>query len=94
MKVSWSRRAQRDPRRIKSYIGKRNPDAASDVSSRINGAADRLEQFPLIGPEVEGTALRLLQVPGLTYALAYRVGLNAIEILSVFDQRRNPEEKN
>lgn len=93
MKIVWSRRAQRDLRRIQSYIGKSNPRAASDVSSRIERAVHRLAQFPLSGPEIEGTALRLLQVAGLTYALPYRVGAYVVEILSVFDQRRDPEDK-
>ena len=93
MKVVWSRRAQRDLWRIQSYIGKNNPHAAGDVSSRIKRAADRLEQFPLSGPEMEGTELRLLQVASLTYALIYRVGGGIIEIITVFDQRRDPEEK-
>lgn len=93
MKIVWLRRAQRDLRRIQSFIGKSNPRAANDVSSRIARAADRLEQFPLSGPEMEGTGLRLLQATGLTYALLYRAGNDLVEILSVFDQRRDPEEK-
>ena len=42
---------------------------------------------------MEGTELRLLQVASLTYALIYRVGSDIIEIITVFDQRRDPEEK-
>ena len=92
MKVVWSYRAQREFRMIKAYIAKRDQIAAADTQADIRSATRRLEQFPHSGPPTKTSGIRLLQVTGTVHAIPYRLGSDRIEILSVFDQRRDPEE--
>ncbi len=92
MTVHWSPRAKRELNRIRRWIAKQNPSAAERVVSQILHSIRRLEQFPNIGQATDRGSMRLLQVTGLSYALSYRVTGEEIEILAVFDQRRNPEE--
>lgn len=92
MKIRWSPRAQRELRQVRNYIAQYNPSAAERVVSRILSATQRAERFPYIGEASEEVDIRLLRVKGLPYALPYRVRGDVIEILAVFDQRRDPED--
>jgi plasmid stabilization system protein ParE len=92
MKIIWSPRARRDLRRISAYLNRRNPKAGREIVSLVRKAADMLGEFPQAGPESRHPGIRLLQVPTTTYALPYRQRANQLEILSVFDQRRDPED--
>lgn len=92
MRLLWSRRAQRQLTRIQAWIGRSNSSAAERVVAKIVATARRLEQFPGLGHPSEQDDIRLLQAAGLTYVLPYRVAGDDIEILAVFDQRRDPED--
>lgn len=94
MRLRWKKRPLNDFFAIKAYIAKHNPGAADRVGAEIQAAAIRLKQFPRLGHPGERIGVLELQVPGRPYTLPYRVTGELIEILSVFDQRRNPEEKN
>ncbi len=63
------------------------------MGTAIQNAAKRLKQFPRLGHPGERVGVFELQVPGTHYVLPYRMVGEVIEILSVFDQRRNPEDK-
>jgi plasmid stabilization system protein ParE len=52
----------------------------------------RLKQFPNLGHVGEWIGVRELQVPGRHNVLPYRLNGEIIEILAVFDQRRDPED--
>lgn len=92
MRVHWSPRAKRELSRIKRWIAKQNHPAAERVVGQILHSTRRLQQYPNIGKATDRGSLRLLQVTGQFYALSYRVTGEDIEMLAVFDQRRNPEE--
>lgn len=93
MRLRWKKRALNDFFAIKAYIAKNNPEAADRVGTEIQAAAIRLKQFPQLSHPGERIGILELQVPGRPYTLPYRITGEFIEILSVFDQRRDPEEK-
>ena len=65
-----------------------NPVAAENVVDSIIVSALRLEVYPQLGRASERSDIRFLQVAGLPYLLPYRVRDEDIEILAVFDERR------
>ena len=91
MRHRWRKRAVDEFRHIRRYIAERNPAAAERVISDIQRAADRLLDFPGLGHLGEYTGVLELQVPRRPYVLIYRIDGDVIEILSIFDQRRDPE---
>lgn len=92
MRLKWRRRANLDFQRIRRHIARANPLAAMQVSRDIQAAADRLVNFPELGHAGEHIGVREMQVPGRPYLLPYRIQGDVIEILAVFDQRRDPED--
>ena len=93
MRLRWKKRALNQFFAIHRFIAKRNPAAAQGVLSDIEKAAHRLKEFPRLGHPGERVGVWELQVPGTSYVLPYRIVGEMIEILAVFDQRRNPEDK-
>jgi plasmid stabilization system protein ParE len=93
MRLKWLRRARADLFSIHDYIAKHNPDAADRVAAEILRAALQLKVFPHLDRPAQRSDLRLRQVPGLPYLLPYWVKGELIEIIAVFDERRErPEE--
>ncbi len=92
MKLKWMARARHDLGRICDYIEKHDPQAAWRISQEIKSAALKLRDFPHLGRMSDDIGVRLLQVAGRPYVLLYRLSGEFIEILAVFDQRRNPED--
>jgi plasmid stabilization system protein ParE len=88
MRLKWLRQARSDLFAIHDFIASNNPQAPERVSREIAVAALRLKAFPQIGRPAHRTDLRLMQVPGLPYLLPYRISSETIEILAVFDERR------
>lgn len=93
MRLRWKRRALQDFFRIKRHIARHNPVAAEEIGIEIQNAALHLKTLPRLGHAGERTSVLELQVPGRPYVLPYRINGEVIEILTVFDQRRNPEDK-
>lgn len=93
MRIRWKKRALNHLFAIHSYITPRNQAAAQSVASKIQNAAHQLKQFPRLGHPGERVGILELQAADTTYVLPYRITGDTIEILSVFDQRRNPEDK-
>lgn len=93
MRIRWKKRALNQLFAIHGYIAKRNPAAAQGVASKIENAAIQLKQFPRLGHPGERVGIFELQVADTPYVLPYRIVGDVIEILAVFDQRRNPEDK-
>lgn len=92
MRLRWKKRALNNFFAIKNHVAKYNPNAAERVGAEIQAAAIRLKQFPRLGHPGERIGVLELQVPGRPYLLLYCVEGEVIEILSVFDQRRGPED--
>lgn len=93
MRLRWQRRALDDLFSIQAHIARHNPDAAEHIAREIQTAAARLKQFPRLGQVSERIGILELQVPGRPYVLPYRLDGDTIQVLAVFDQRRNPDEK-
>lgn len=93
MRVKWKKRALNQLFAIHRFLNDRNSAAAQSVVIDIQHSAKRLKEFPHLGHPGERVGVFELQVPGTLYVLPYRTFGDVIEILSVFDQRRNPEEK-
>ena len=93
MRLKWLSKARSDLISIHGYIHSYNPAAAERISKEITRAALRLKAFPQLGRPSDQVDVRLMQVPRLPYLLPYRVSGGTIEIIAVFDERRErPEE--
>jgi plasmid stabilization system protein ParE len=90
VRLKWLRQARTDLFSIHDFIAAHNPHAAERVSQDISQAALRLKMFPQLGRTAHRSDVRLLQVPGRPYLIPYRIVDDTIEILAVFDQRREP----
>jgi toxin ParE1/3/4 len=88
VKIVWSDRAQADIAAVYRYLDVRNPVAAQKVMRTISAAASQLEAYPELGRPAPESNCRLLQVPRFPYLLAHRIRSGAVEILAVFDERR------
>lgn len=88
MKLEWIGTSLSDLASIRNYIAERNPAAADRIAHDIDKAAQFLKPFPNLGRPTYRSDIRLLQVPNLPYLLPYRVNGEIIEILAVFDERR------
>ena len=83
MSVTFSVEAIADLEAIRSYIGERNPAAASRVAVQIVAVCDRLDFMPERGRpgSVEGTRELATVWP---YVIAYRITPAAVEIVRVW----------
>ncbi len=93
MRLRWKKRALNQFFAIHQFLSRRNPAAAQSIGAEIQDAARQLTEFPHLGHPGERVGVFELQVPGTPYVLPYRIVGDVIEVLSVFDQRRNPEDK-
>lgn len=91
--VVWSEPAEQDLDRTIEFIARRNPLNASALLESILEAASRLETFSGRGrivPELLDMGIvgcRELQIP--PWRLIYAVEEGQVEILALFDGRRN-----
>lgn len=91
VRLSYTRRARRQLENIYGYIHERNPDAATRVMARIRRSAERLLDFPNLGPHGLVDLTRELVVVGLPYIIVYRLAGDAIEILGVYHSAQDRE---
>jgi plasmid stabilization system protein ParE len=71
------------------YSREAGQPVAAKLVQRIVRSAEILIDFPRLGKSSQYAAeVRELQVPRLPFLLPYRLKDNRIEILTVFDQRR------
>lgn len=73
---------------IRASISKDNPAAAYELGRHIIECSQALEQQPLLGFATYKRSVRKLIVSRSVYSIFYRVGLEAVEIIEVFDGRR------
>ena len=83
MRVTWSQRARSDLVEIRSYIAEDDPGAAAVIASRIEGAANTLEDFPRRGRPGRLPGTRELVVPRTPYVVMYRLREDMVVILRV-----------
>ncbi len=87
MRLIWRESALDDLDNILTYIGERDFPAALRLQDTIEAYAERLTQYPLMyrSGRLPGTREALVHP---NYLLVYRVGNDAVEILSVVHSRR------
>jgi toxin ParE1/3/4 len=88
MRVVWTQSARLDLKEILEFYDRRNPVAARELIKDIQFSASQLEFFPELGRKSEDGKTRLQQVPRRPYLLPYRIVELDVEILAVFDERR------
>ena len=88
MHIEWVGTSLADFWHIRQYLRTRNPAAVEKIYSAVNRSAEQLLSYPELGRRIEDSDISLLQVPGLPYILPYRIKLDRIEILAVFDGRQ------
>ncbi len=89
----WARPAERDLGAIYEYLYARTRAGTRTVMEGILGSVKRLEEFPLIGARAElvEPVGDLRQFPWRQYLIFYRVRVDQIWILRIWDSRREPE---
>lgn len=88
MKIFWTINAVQHLKHIRTYIGERNPEAASRVGNLIQKAVDELADFPSIGRPGRVPNTRELKIPSLPFILCYTVEENCLMILAVMHASR------
>jgi toxin ParE1/3/4 len=90
MELVWLPRAQRELQNTFDYYSREAGElVAGKLVQRIVRSAEMLIDFPRLGkPSQYAAVIRELQVPQLPFLLPYRLSENRIEILTVFDERR------
>jgi toxin ParE1/3/4 len=73
LRIAFSRAARHDLNELVVYIGKDNPQMATQVAQRIFKKIDLLQDQPLIGRAGKRPGNRELVVDGTPYIVAYRV---------------------
>lgn len=91
MNLCYTARAASDLRDIADYIEQDNPDAAATVIQRIEAAANHLATFPHMGRASYHQGLYQLYVPGLPFAIVYKLTETEVVILTVFHTSRDRE---
>jgi addiction module RelE/StbE family toxin len=82
-RILWTKRALRRLDSIGEHIANENPDAAANVIARIVSSVETLAEHPALGRAGRIAGTRENVVTGLPYIVAYRVKLDAIEVLTV-----------
>ncbi len=95
MKLVFTRLAQQDLARLRQFIAKHNPNAATRAASRIKSVAQLLVDQPLVGRPVQSPIGEMhndiREIP-LTfgsggYILRYQVLLTQIRVLRIWHTR-------
>jgi addiction module RelE/StbE family toxin len=83
VRLRWTRRALRRLDEIGAYVSDHNPPAAARVIRRIVEQTETLRQHPRMGRHGRVAATFELIVTGTPYIVAYRLGSDEIQILTV-----------
>ena len=88
MSVVWSSRAIRHLIAIREFIEKESEQNAAMMAERILNATEILATQPQMGRPGRLTGTRELVISGTPYIIPYRVRRERLELLAVFDGRR------
>ncbi len=91
-RLIWSNLALQQKRDIFEYWNKRNKSKtySRKLNNLFNKAAELLTDYPSIGEKTDYENVRLKLVRD--YWMVYRITDKHIQILTVWDTRRNPED--
>ena len=92
MRIRWSERALFDLDAAYEYLDQQNPEAAIDFFTAIFSAVERLEQFSELGPIAQDLSDQgpYRQLVRKEHRIIYRIQLDTVFVLRVWDARRNP----
>jgi toxin ParE1/3/4 len=93
MKVIFQRSAAADVRWYSGYYRRVFPEGMRKGRLQLDKALRALADNPRIGHPIEGTAEREFSVARTPFCLIYRVSASRIEILRLWDQRREEADK-
>jgi toxin ParE1/3/4 len=88
MNVVWSPRAIGHLVAIREYIEKDSDESAAHIAARILEAIETLRTQPQMGRPGRLIGTRELVVSGTPFIVPYRVRHGRLELLAVFDGRR------
>ena len=90
MRVRYLPRAFADLEAIHSYIEKRNPEAALQVTAAITKSISGLADFPEIGQAADEENVRVLRSAHRSYNIFYSAMGEEIQILHIRHPARRP----
>jgi plasmid stabilization system protein ParE len=88
MRISWSLDAVRDLQAIYDYLDQHDPRTAVRALQAIREKALLLQEFPNLGPPLDG-GTRRLSVTGGAYVIVYETQPDRLSVLRVFDARQD-----
>jgi toxin ParE1/3/4 len=88
MNAVWSRRAIRHLVSLRKTIAKDSEQNAALVAGRILNSVELLQTQPGMGRPGRVPGTRELVVPDTPYIIPYRVRRDRLELIAVFDGRR------
>ena len=80
MRVRFTRPALRDLDKIASFVGKDNPQSASDIVARLTELSWSLGDNPEEGMKTDEPNAYVLVVPKIHYLIFYSIESNQIDI--------------
>jgi plasmid stabilization system protein ParE len=88
--VEWTNAALADVERLYLFLAGIDLDAAKVMATRLNGAPDKLLDYPRLGERLEGFAPREVRriVVG-KYELRYEISGSTISVVRVFHGRED-----
>jgi len=92
-KVIWTDEAKEDRKQILQYWAKRNRSKvySEKLFGEFKDGSKAIAKQPFIGKATDVEDVRYIMVRD--YAITYHISENLIHILSVWDERRDPETR-
>ena len=87
-RLIWSPSSLRDLRDIDAFLTERNDAAATRILQAIRHTAERLRDYPRIGPALD-EPFRVLSIGATPYLLVYRLERDGVEIVRVRHSSEN-----
>jgi plasmid stabilization system protein ParE len=90
-KIIWSARAKNDLIEILDYYYKRNGTKtySKKLNSTLRKSIKLLKKYPYIGVKTDIQSVRNLITS--CYSIFYEIGSESIEIITIWDDRQNPD---
>jgi addiction module RelE/StbE family toxin len=89
MRLAWTRRADRDRKRIVAYVAERNPAAARRIVAAIDAQLEAVLDFPNLGTQGRVPGTREFVALRLPYIVVYTVKEDIVYVVNVWDGRRD-----
>lgn len=94
MEIKFSDQAYVDLKWFDIYFSEVFPDGKVKAYNNFEHSLILLSEFPEIGKLEEGDNVREYQIKHTVFSLVYELRDDLIIILSVWDTRKNPENRN